>query len=276
MAYRVEHWDSGNEIAIARVHRDTLAVMSNHPVRFPTKQEEAGAHWEDPHLTVVGGRLLLMVAWVKFAVPTICQQRLFVLDHHTFAVLEEIVMPYGRALEGHPEKNWLPFETPEGGLAIVYDQRPLQIIEHPSAAGHTTPGLVGWRMPGKRLNGRTPPVKLPGGKMFLMFFGGHVKHEFRGTRYFMGAMVISADRPYGIVMATAEPLAWGSEWSPTYLSSRPASGHPCCIYPSGAVVRDDEVLVSCGVNDSYNVFLQYRLTDLLAKMTPVNAEGNFA
>ena len=170
----------------------------------------------------------------------------------------------------------MPFETPEGGLAIVYSQRPWTVIEHPSADGHTTPGLVGWRQPGKYLSGRTPPVKLPGGKMYLSFFGGHVKHEYRGSRYFMGALIFSADRPYSVIMATAEPLAWGTEASPTLLSSRPASGHPCCIYPAGCVIAGGEVIVSCGVNDSYNVFLHYDLADLMAKMTPVNAEGQFA
>ncbi len=275
MAYRVEHVNAMNTIAIARIHEGTLSVVHNVPSEFPA-EDVKGAHWEDPHMAVVGGHLLMMVAWVKFGAPSICRQRLFEVDAETLQVMGEIPLPYGRAMEGHPEKNWLPFETPEGGLAIIYDQRPWQVIEHPSADGHTGPGLVGWRMPGKRLNGRTPPVKLPGGRMYLTFFGGHVKHDYRGARYFMGALAFSADRPYGIVLATPEPLCWGSESSPTLLSSRPASGHPCCIYPSGAVIVGDEVLVSCGVNDSYNVFLQYRLADLLAKMSPVNAGGQFA
>lgn len=275
MGYRVEQVNAMSTIAIARVNEGSLSVEENVPIEFPAG-EEKGLHWEDPHLAAINGQLLMMVACVKFGAPSICRQRLFLLDHNTFRVLVEIKLPYGRALEGHPEKNWLPFETPEGGLAILYDQRPWQVIEHPSADGLTTPGLLGWRMPGKRLNGRTPPVKLPGGRMYLTFFGGHVKHDYRGARYFMGALVFSADRPYGIVLATPEPLCWGSECSPTLLSARPASGHPCCIYPSGAVIRGEEVLVSCGVNDSYNCFLQYRLTELMAKMSPVNAGGYFA
>lgn len=276
MAYRVELFNAMNSIAIARIMPVSLSVACSIPIEFPKEEGISGVHWEDPHLAVVGGKLLLMVSWVKFGCPSICRQRLFVLDQDGFFIIEEIALAYGRALEGHPEKNWLPFETPEGGIAILYDQRPWQVIEHPSATGHITPGLIGWRMPGKRLNGRTPPIKMPGGHMYLTFFGGHVKHEYRGTRYFMGALVFSSDRPYGIVLATPEPLCWGSEASPTLLSARPASGHPCCIYPSGAVIQGEEAIVSCGVNDSYNVFLRYRLTDLLAKMSPVNPEGQFA
>lgn len=273
-AYRLEHWNGMNTIAVAEMDSLGFSVIRNHPITFPADGNK-GAHWEDPRLAVVGGQLLLICAWVVFGAPTICRQRLFMLDPDLH-VAGEIVLPYGRAMEGHPEKNWMPFETPEGGLAIVYAQRPWQVIEHPSKAGIEGPGLTGWRMPGKYLSGRTPPLKLPGGRMYLAFFGGHVRHDYRGARYFMGALVFSADRPYGLVMATPEPLAWGTECSPTLLSSRPASGHPCCLYPAGAILQGEEVVVSCGVNDSYNALLTYRLTELLGKMSPVNASGGFA
>lgn len=274
-AYRLERWNGMNTLAIARLDPELLTVMSNVHVVFPDEGVR-GAHWEDPRLTVVGGQLLLICAWVKFGAPTICRQRLWTVDPATLQPVEEIVLPYGRSAEGLPEKNWMPFETPEGGLALVYGQRPWQIIEHPSADGLTGPGLVGWKMPGKFLSGRTPPVKLPGGHLYLSFFGGHVKHDYRGARYFMGALIFSADRPYGIVLATPEPLAWGTEASPTFLSARPASGHPCCLYPAGAIIQGEEVVVSCGVNDSYNVLLAYRLTELMGKMSPVNEAGIFA
>lgn len=276
-AYRLEHWNARNTLAVCWLDPLNLEVHCNMHLTFPV-EEVKGAHWEDPRLAIVGGQLLLICAWVKFGAPTICRQRMFLLEETGGVVRAagEIRLPYGRAEEGHPEKNWMPFETPEGGLAIVYGQRPWHVIEHPSAAGVTGPGLVGWKMPGKFLSGRTPPVKLPGGRMYLAFFGGHVRHEYRGARYFMGAMAFSADRPYAIVLATPEPLAWGTEASPTLLSSRPASGHPCCLYPAGAIIQGEEVIVSCGVNDSYNVLLRYGLTDLMSRMTPVNAEGIFA
>lgn len=274
-AYRLEHWNGMNTLAIAVMDPLNFHVERNIHLEFPPDLEP-GAHWEDPRITVVGGELLLICAWVRFGAPTICRQRLFLLDQSDFRVMGEINLPYGRAAEGFPEKNWMPFETPEGGLAIVYQQRPWTIIEHPSAAGHDGPGLVGWRMPGKYLSGRTPPLKLPGGRMYLSFFGGHVKHDYRGARYFMGALIFSADRPFSVILATPEPLCWGSERSSTFLSSRPASGHPCCIYPAGAVLQGDMVVVSCGVNDSYNVLLQYSLTDLMSRMTPVNPAGIFS
>lgn len=282
-AVRVERWNAMNVLCLVRLTERLEPVPTRTMHGWQTAVEldfpddgVKGAHWEDPRLAVVAGQLLLICAWVKFGTPTICRQRLWRLDPATFAVLGEIELPYGRSAEGHPEKNWMPFETPEGSLAILYQQRPWTVIENPSHQGHETPGLVGWKMPGKYLSGRTPPVKLPGGHLYLSFFGGHVKHEYRGARYFMGALVFSTDRPYGVVMATPEPLVWGSECSPTLLSARPASGHPICIYPSGAVVRGEEVVVSCGVNDSYNVFLSYRLTDLISRMVPVNKEGQFA
>lgn len=274
LAYRLELVNARNVIAIARLS-DDLDVLHTFTVNFPDEGIKA-VQWEDPRLSVVAGELLLICAWVKFGTPSICRQRLWRIDPDSLQPMTEIIMPYGRAAEGHPEKNWMPFEAEDGGLALVYQQREHCVIEHPSADGYTTPGLVGWKSPGRYLSGRTPPVRLPDGKHWLAFFGGHVKHEYRGARYFVGALVFTASRPYGVVLATPQPLCWGTEASPTLLSARPASGHPCCLYPAGVVINGREVLVSCGVNDSYNVFLRYNLPDLLARMQPVNDRGEFA
>ena len=273
LAYRHERWDAMNQICIARMSAD-LDVQGNTLLEFPDDGVR-GAHWEDPRLLVVGGELLLICAWVKFGTPSICRQRMFRLNPQTLQPEEEQTLPYGRAGEGQPEKNWMPFERLNGSLAIVYAQRPHTVIEHPSSDGHQTPGLQEWFNPGKFLSGRTPPLLLPDGRRFLAFFGGHVKHEYRGARYFIGAYCFEADAPYRVLAGTPEPLGWGSECSPTYHSARPASGHPLCLYPSGAVLAGQELLVSCGVNDSYNVLLRYNLDALLARMRPVDEDGRW-
>ena len=273
-AYRLEKWNAMNEVAIARLNTD-LDVLDNVRVQFPVPLPEAvGVHWEDPRLAVVAGELLLIVAWVKFGTPSICRQRLFRLDPDSLQPLDEFSLPYGRAAEGHPEKNWMPFENEVGGLGLVYAQRPWQVIEHPTSKGYRTEGLNFWPH-GKFLSGRTPPIAIDSVRN-LAFFGGHVKHAYRGARYFFGALTFSRRAPYVILQATSEPLGWGSECSPTFLSSRPASGHPCCIYPAGTVLTGDSLLVSCGVNDSYNVILQYSLRDLLGRMSHVTLEGKQA
>jgi hypothetical protein len=61
---------------------------------------------------------------------------------------------------------------------------------------------------------------------------------------------------------------WASEASPTIFNPLPGGGHPVCIVPAGALLqRDGMVLVSGGVNDSYNVILRFELEKLLAAMT---------
>jgi predicted GH43/DUF377 family glycosyl hydrolase len=182
-------------------------------------------------------------------------------------------MWFGLRGDGCTEKNWLPFEMPDGRVAVVYSQRPLIVIEADTRKEYRTMGLVQWAH-GKRINGRTPPLLIGPGH-YLSFFGGHVPDTIRGARYFMGAQCMEAKPPFRIIAATQEPLCWGSQASPTLLSSRPGSGYPACIFPAGVLLEGETVLVSCGVNDSYNVFLRYDLGELLAKMRSVDEQGRF-
>jgi predicted GH43/DUF377 family glycosyl hydrolase len=272
LAYRSEAWSGLNSIVIARLDAD-LSVIENVPTQLP---DERGVQYEDPRLCVVDNRLHLICAHVKFGVApaTICRQRLFVLSMEDLQPVMELFLPFGRAEDGMPEKNWMPFELPGGDLGLIYSQRPHVVIECRSTVGHETRGLMEWKA-SKMVNGRTPPVRV-NDDQFLSFFGGHAPHPFRKARYFMGAYLFEARPPFRVCAATKQPLVWGSELSPTFFSARPNSGYPPCIYPSGVIKEGGGLIVSCGVNDSYNVFLKYDLTELLARMTPVDAHGRFA
>lgn len=269
MAYRREANSAMNTIVMAELNSE-YAVVRNIPVEIPPMP---GVHYEDPRLAVIGNWLYLIVAHVKFGMPNLCKQRLFKLNHE-YQPIEEIDVPYGHHENGLAEKNWLPFELPTGGIGIVYSQRPHLVIEVESSVGHHTPGVKGWAY-GKSMNGRTPPMRF-GEDYYLSFFGGHIKHEFRGARYFMGAQLFRAKAPFDVLMCTKDPLCWGSELSPTIFSARPGSGHPCCIFPAGIVRDNGHVVVSCGVNDSYVALLRYSINELVSKMYQVNAKGDWA
>lgn len=272
LAYRSEDYRGINRIVIARLNGD-FGVIGNSMVNLPC--EAKGQHWEDPHLASVGGRLHLMANSVRFGIPPVCQQRLFVLDQETLQPVREIgPLAFGsNTRSGGIEKNWLPFELPGGMLGIVYSQRPRVVIEVATARGHSSPGVVGWKH-GQRINGRTPPLRVSA-DFFLEFFGGWVKHPWRNGRYFIGAHLFDSRPPFAISAATREPLAWGTEASPTIFSSRPGSNHPAALLPAGMILEGRRVVVSCGVNDSYIALLSYDLPKLMAGMTAVNAQGEF-
>lgn len=276
MAYRHEAFDGRNRIGIA-VLADDLHVQDTQLLDLP---DSVGVHWEDPRLTVAGDRLYLLCAHIEFGVPPICRQRLWRVggDLKLCPAGAEVDMPIGRALAGIIEKNWVPMELPSGGLAIVYSQRPHEVIRLPDCKGWRSPGILDLRL-SEMLSGRTPPLRLPSGD-YLSFHGGHVKHDFRGGRYYFGAHLFSGkeENDFRIIAATPEPLCWGSEGSPTLYSGRPHSGYPCCVFPAGLCFENDElrtVLVSAGVNDSYCVLFRFHVEQLLGKMLPVDQDGHF-
>jgi predicted GH43/DUF377 family glycosyl hydrolase len=268
MAYRSEAYSALNSVWMAELNSE-FAPVACVKINIPA---DPGVNYEDPRLAVVGGRLHLIVAHVKFGIPNTCKQRLFVLGED-WQPIQEIEVNYGNSQNGNIEKNWLPFELPNGGLGLVYSQRPHLVIDVASSIGHQTQGVKAWGY-GKSMNGRTTPLRISE-SYYLSFFGGHIKHDFRGARYFVGAQLFRAAAPFDVLFATRNPLAWGSEFSPTVLSARPGSGHPCCLFPAGSVQSGSDIIVSCGVNDSYIALLKYSIPELIAKMEPVNLRGEF-
>jgi predicted GH43/DUF377 family glycosyl hydrolase len=269
MAYRSEDYAGMNRIALAKMDEE-FGVTGTEFVAIP---EETGVHFEDPRLAVIANRLYLIFAHVKFGIPNVCRQRMVELGTD-LKISRDVDLPFGNAENGAVEKNWMPFELPGGDIGLVYSQRPHLIIDTVTTVGHQTQGLVQFKY-GTRLSGRTPPLRIDADR-YLAFFGGHVKHPYRGTRYHMGALLFSARAPFRVIAATPEPLVWGSEQSPTVFSSRPGAGHPICIYPAGAVREsEDEIIVSAAVNDSYTVLLRYSLKFLLWAMSPVDEQGGF-
>ena len=121
--------------------------------------------------------------------------------------------------------------------------------------------------PESSLSGRTGPLQVTP-HLYLEFVGGHVKFQNRGTRYWFGAVVFDAKTPFRVMGCTRDPLVWGSEASPTIFNPLPRGGHPVCILPAGAMLDEskENVFVSAGVNDSYNVILKFNIKELLHSM----------
>jgi predicted GH43/DUF377 family glycosyl hydrolase len=264
MAYRAESYSAVSRIGMAYFDKE-LSVSRSAEVPLPN--DEGDVHWEDPRLAWIGGRLHLMAAYIRLRVPVVCQQRLFVLDVDSLKILEEIPLPFGKMGAGVIEKNWTPFELPDGVPGFVYQQRPGRIIIEPlTKAGHESPS-VPIAPTGSTLSGRSGPISIEK-EGFLEFVGGWVRLPAPGRsgRYWFGAQILSPKAPYAVRWYTPKPLMWGSEASPTIHSPRPNAGHPCCVFPAGSFVDGDDVVVSVGVNDSYCCLLRYEIDELLSGM----------
>lgn len=259
MAYRFESFTAVSRIGLAvldeefRVVRDSLLLLPEEP---------KDVHWEDARLCEAGGRLFIIAAFIRLVVPPICQQRLFEVDADASVAIREIPLGFGKI--GGIEKNWSPFAMADGELAFVYQQKPRLVVEVYSRRGHESAGVpIAPR--GASLSGRSPLARV--GEHYLEFVGGWVREDIRGGRYWYGAQLVRGEAPFDVVKYLPEPLAWGSEASPTIHSPRPRGGHPVCLFPSGAVVEGGgDVLLSVGVNDSYCVLMRYNIADLIAAM----------
>lgn len=273
MAYRAEGYNAISKVAIAFLDKD-LQVKTNGYVGgyvpLPDCPEQ-DAHWEDPHLASIGGRLYLMALFIRLVTPAVCFPRMFVIDPATLDVEEEVKMTFGKhggeQKANCIEKNWTPFELPNGKPAFVYTQRPRLVVEVESRIGHESPG-VPIAPTGCTISGRSSPIRL-NEDFYLEFVGGWMRIPSRHGRYWFGAQLFEAKPPYRVTAYTPEPLMWGSEASPTIHSPRPNAGHPCCVFPAGAVLDSSDVVLSVGVNDSYCCLLRFSLSELLGRMVNV-------
>jgi hypothetical protein len=233
------------------------------------QEREPSLQLEDPHMASVGGELIVFTGALVRDFPPSCKQRLFVIEPQSLSIRAEIPVSYGRNAEpGGVEKNWTPFELPDGQLGMVYKQKPRTIAR--------ISDMVGWTdmqaaiaPPESSLSGRTAPLRISPG-LYLEFVGGHIKlpgRASRGTRYWFGALVFESKPPFRVIGSTREPLVWASEASPTIRSPLNGAGHPVCILPAGAMLDGHDVVVSCGVNDSYVAILSFNVEELLGKMS---------
>lgn len=262
MAYRAEGYNAVSQIAIAELDSEFL-VRRTAVVPLPCELGEI--HWEDPHLCEAEGKLWLMGLYIRLQIPPICQPRLFEINPDTLRPKEELTLGFGNT--GGIEKNWAPFELDKGSIGFVYKQRPRMVIDARTRAGFESDKSM--PIPrGSSLSGRSGPVRI--GANYLEFVGGWVRiNTNRVGRYWFGAQMIRGEEPYDVIRATPEPLVWGSEASPTLFGNRPGCGHPCCVFPAGAIIEGDSVIVSVGVNDSYCTLMRFDLPALLAGMVPL-------
>lgn len=267
IVYRFETFDAVSKLGICELDSEWM-VIGDKELNIPV---EVATHYEDPKMTVVGDKLVVVFAHVKLGVPPMCRQRVAIigtLADPSFArigFLEEVPAPFGN-IHGI-EKNWAPFELPSGKMGLVYGQKPRLVIEVDTQAGHWTQQMI--RAPrDSSLSGRTPPLRVSE-EYFLEFVGGHIPFQQRAARYWFGAQLFTAAAPHRVVKATKEPLVWGTEASLTIFCPRPYAGHPCCIFPSGVMKDGDDVIISCGVNDSYIALLRYNVADLIGGMEDI-------
>lgn len=151
------------------------------------------------------------------------------------------------------EKNW-QFFSHDGALHFVYSIEPHVVVrlDWPKIiAEYATSSIGHW--PWGVMRGGTPPLRL--GDEYISFFHSFRSHRLRQRRYTMSAYKFEAAPPFRITGIT-EPLLSASENDPTL----PHPGHPdwkpLVIFPCAAWPEGKEIVVSAGVNDSFDALIR--------------------
>ena len=255
-----------SDIAVFKLSSDMEASLVSTPtIENAAKLEQ----FEDPRVFRFQDETYVSVArWRRNQEPGTKQSILKLSPN--FKTLSTVAIPFfGGTVEfpekmANHEKNWTWFIR-DGKAHCVYCTNPMTIFSCDSFWGQESV----WRNDSVQLpwqfghpRGGTNPVMV--GDEYITFFHSHMPWAESRRRYFMGALAFSADPPFGIARITTRPILCGSE------HDHRAYGGPPCIFPCGALLRDDEWLVTFGVNDENCGWIKIPQADLNGRLEMVN------
>lgn len=165
---------------------------------------------------------------------------------------------------GQVNKNWLIFpEKINGKYAILHSIVPEILIDYVDDLDEIFPPIKSKRLHGPQ-PGRTdfwdnrirgpgaPPIKTSIG--WLMLYHAHDENEM--NKYKLGAMILDKNNPTNVLYRSPLPIL-----SPDACYEN--DGKPGVIYASGAVVKDDKLLVYYGGGDKHVCVAETNLESLL-------------
>lgn len=220
-------------------------------------------HFEDPRVTIIDGNI-----WLSYATFQVMErEKMWTGAHQGVAVLDDqrnvsgVWDPIYGTNGGSPltgsgiEKNWLWFEhqkTPH----MIYMTTPHEVVRWEGfkvAEVYIKKQEIPWHLGQPR--GGTSPVLI--GNEYWSFFHSSVPWKDPKRRYHMGAYCFDSKPPFGIKWMTSKPLLTGSVDDPWQ------EGLPLVIFPCGAIFRNDQWLVTSGVNDYVSCWHEIPHRDLV-------------
>ena len=159
------------------------------------------------------------------------------------------------------EKNWMPFVKSSSGddlgIHFVYSMNPHKILSLndpkegllsllPDPEYKTLSHLI-WKSSWGVLRGGTP-AQLHNGE-YLAFFHSSFKDKKTNTNwYVMGAYTFDKEVPHKITSISREPILFRNVYDSEH---GPGTNEKLrCLFPSGFVIDENNIHVSCGENDS--------------------------
>jgi predicted GH43/DUF377 family glycosyl hydrolase len=257
----------GSDLVIWPIRKNM--TLGNPPSVPSLPSKYPGEQWEDPRAVVHDGQIYVSFAnWVYNKNWTIKQS--FTRVSQQLDRVDVVAVPkYGGNSPIHGigtghEKNWTWFNR-ANRWHCVYSPNP-QIVFNIDARGEVyrtwenKEKQVDWKF-GMPWRGSTCPILI--GEEYLSFF--HSATQWRGPkrRYHMGACTFSSKPPFEILRYTKKPLLSGSDSDFRVMNS------PLVIFPSGAVIDGDRILVTFGVNDEHCGWIKIPKAELDTLLQPI-------
>lgn len=159
------------------------------------------------------------------------------------------------------EKNWL-WWLHENRLHLLYKANPWMIVEYGQHwSDFKYHRLDGVTWPYGEIRGGTTPVQV--GDYYFTFHHSSLPWKGRYRRYYAGCLAFEAKPPFSPKLITPEPILQGSQndvWT---------QRKPLVIFPCGAIHKDGQWLISCGVNDLKSAWLELSHQSILERMKPI-------
>lgn len=241
---------------------DNMEILNRTDLRMLNVKR--AVQYEDPRVAAGpnGDRFVSYCTW-KAGARYVAQQRVSRLDQK-FNAISEWFPVYGNngTSNGH-EKNWVWFWD-HGQWHLVYSFQPHVVVEMgteftPRATHRTSLLAIPWAC--GQIRGGSNPVKHGG--HYYSFFHSSMPWEGRLKRYYMGAYAFESHPPFRITRMTNEPILAGSKHDTRIL------GGPLVVFPCGAVFRNDQWIVTGGLNDEATFWIKIPHQELMDKMKAV-------
>lgn len=258
MAYRDQNEHRDSCIGICRLAGDEVLPEENRKIGLPDHFGRLEQR-EDPRLFWFSGSVWMnYVAWDRKR----CAAMAIVRLSEDWKVVEELTTRWGDNWDLHVfQKNWAFFEQPEG-LTMIYFPSPAHEIVRLDANGRgdyvSRERGINWTWGLPR--GGTPPVLVD--DLYWTFFHSRILTPAARFRYFAGAYAFSPGSPFTPKFMTSKPLFAASDEDPNIPTL------PLAVFPCGAVFRDGEWWISCGVNDVRCAIVRLDHEELVKRMIP--------
>jgi len=215
--------------------------------------------YEDPRVFVYKNKIYVSCATYIHGYENLIHQKILIFNDK-FEHIGNIHPQYGKNSNSHlknlgQEKNWTFFIINDD-LFCVYSINPHIVLKFDWNGKLIEQYVTNfdsekfWKY--GQCRGGTNPLFI--NNRFESFFHSSVPWKNNKKRYLMSNYQFNFEPPFEILNMNANPILWGNESEDFLWKDK----NPLVVFPCGAIVDDQNILISFGVNDEKTGLIVYK------------------